>query len=419
MLPVLFLGEFVKAKNSGFTVDLIHRDSPLSTLYNPTRTPLERYKNALKWSKNRISTLLSSYHASVETQLISDYGDFIMKFSIGSPPIEFYGIADTGSDLTWTQCNPCISCKEQKYPLFNPKNSTTYKELPCTSEQCQWVRHVCSDQNICEYTYVDNTQLALLLLKLLLLLIPLRANPSPFKRWYLGVDTTILALVVDQTAIFGVGGGPLSLVSQIGSVLGSVKFSQCFVPTQTNSSLSRKLIFGTDVNAEGKGVISTTPLVQNVDKTLYFVTLKGFSVGDKFVPFNAPNGTLNKGNMFIDSGTIAVILPQDLHSRLENVIIAESTLQPIPEARPQLCYRSETEISEPVITAHFDSGAKVRLNPINAFIPVQDGVYCFTVTDTTAEVGIIGNYAQIDFFIGFDLEKKTVSFMPTDCTNNQ
>jgi len=285
------------------------------------------------------------------------------------------------------------------------------------------VQHVCADQSTCEYTYAyaaGQYTVGSLATETITLTNSTSGQPLPFENMVFGCGHNNTATSsINQTGIFGLGGGPLSLVSQIGSVLGSIKFSQCLVPTQTSSSISSKLIFGTDVNAEGKGVIATTPLVQMEDKTLYFVTLEGFSVGDKFVPFNARNGTLKKGNMFIDSGSIPVVLPQDLYNRLENAVIAGSPLKPIPEMRPQLCYHSETEISEPLITAHFDGGAKVRLNPINAFIPVQEGVYCFTMINATAEVGIIGNYAQIDFSIGFDLEKKTVSFMSTDCTKDQ
>ncbi|PRQ52480.1 putative nepenthesin [Rosa chinensis] len=51
--------------------------------------------------------------------LPTDSGDgFNMKFSLGTPPLDIYAAADTGSDLVWTQCQPCQACYETKYALL-------------------------------------------------------------------------------------------------------------------------------------------------------------------------------------------------------------------------------------------------------------------------------------------------------------
>lgn len=44
-----------------------------------------------------------------------------MKDTIGNPPFDIYGMLDTGSDLLWTQCEPCQGCYKQMNPKFNPK----------------------------------------------------------------------------------------------------------------------------------------------------------------------------------------------------------------------------------------------------------------------------------------------------------
>ncbi|KAL7197479.1 hypothetical protein ACSBR2_020091 [Camellia fascicularis] len=39
-------------------------------------------------------------------------------------------VFDTGSDLTWIQCQPYLSsCYQQEDPIFNPNESTTYKNI--------------------------------------------------------------------------------------------------------------------------------------------------------------------------------------------------------------------------------------------------------------------------------------------------
>ncbi|KAJ4722808.1 3-isopropylmalate dehydratase large subunit-like [Melia azedarach] len=48
--------------------------------------------------------------------------------------------------------------------------------------------------------------------------------------------------------------------------------------------------------------------------------------------------------------------------------------------------------------------------------PPLDGVLCFSMLPVDADVGIYGNFAQSNYFIGYDLDKQIVSFKPADCT---
>ncbi|CAN4098443.1 unnamed protein product [Withania somnifera] len=54
-------------------------------------------------------------------------------------------IVDTGSDLTWVQCQPCRQCYNQPEPLFNPSVCPTYHSIPCNSsawcdeKECNYV----------------------------------------------------------------------------------------------------------------------------------------------------------------------------------------------------------------------------------------------------------------------------------------
>lgn len=101
--------------------------------------------------------------------------------------------------------------------------------------------------------------------------------------------------------IIGLGGGSISLVSQLGSLLGGRKFSYCLVPFHSDPIVESRMSFGNGSEVLGEDVVSTS-LVYKVDKTPYFVTLEGISVGDKFVAFSS-SGKVSRGNMFVDSGT--------------------------------------------------------------------------------------------------------------------
>ncbi|XP_039057140.1 aspartyl protease family protein At5g10770-like [Hibiscus syriacus] len=64
-------------------------------------------------------------------------GNYIVTIGLGTPKKDLSLIFDTGSDITWTQCKPCMrSCYKQKDPSFSPSLSTTYSNVSCGSTTC-------------------------------------------------------------------------------------------------------------------------------------------------------------------------------------------------------------------------------------------------------------------------------------------
>ena len=128
--------------NGSFTVDLFRRDSPLSPYYNSSQTPQDKLHASHHRSLARAEHFRTSLAAagngdhSIVSTVTPNQNDFLMSLSIGTPPFKILAIADTGSDLTWTQCKPCTNCYKQIAPLFDPSGSSTYKALPCGSDSC-------------------------------------------------------------------------------------------------------------------------------------------------------------------------------------------------------------------------------------------------------------------------------------------
>ncbi|KAK6129867.1 hypothetical protein DH2020_036385 [Rehmannia glutinosa] len=161
----VYLLSYIEAtkNNGGITIDLIHRDSPLSPSYNPSKTRFDRLKTTFERSVSRKSSLkLTSDSVRTTSASLKDFqaplsangGEYLMKVSVGTPPFEILGIADTGSDLTWTQCQPCTQCYKQKAPLFDPRKTKTYRTLSCESQPCSAVgSSSCDTNNVCEYQY--------------------------------------------------------------------------------------------------------------------------------------------------------------------------------------------------------------------------------------------------------------------------
>ncbi|KAF1898974.1 hypothetical protein Lal_00019095 [Lupinus albus] len=410
----------------GFSVELIHRDSPKSPFYIPNETHFERVAKAINRSINHANHFNkpSFTTKNVESNVFANGGEYLMSYSVGTPPVKILGILDTGSDITWLQCQPCRPCYKQTTPIFDPSKSTTYKTLPCSSDTCKNMRETsCSlggGQQSCQYTigYGDGSRSKGALSLDTLTLSSTNGSAVSFPKHVIGCgNSNTLVFQGEGSGIVGLGNGPVSLITQLGpSIQG--KFSYCLGPSLSRTNTPSKLNFGEDAVVSGDGTVSTPMFPDNV---FYFLTLEAFSVGKRRVEFRSSSSSIRgSGNIIIDSGTTLTLLPRDVYSSLEsavaNVVELERTRD--PSKLLSLCYKipqGQKAVQLPLITAHF-KGADIQLKPLNTFVQVSDDVICFAFTPTNQAVSIFGNLAQQNFLVGHDLQKKTLSFKPTDCT---
>ncbi|PON87481.1 Aspartic peptidase [Trema orientale] len=444
----------------GFSVELIHRDSPKSPLYDPSETPSHRIANAIRRSISRAATRFSSRviitssssssvgpsgsSGSVQSTLYTNRGEYLMSLSIGTPPFPILAIADTGSDLTWTQCQPCSSrCYNQTAPLFNPGSSSTYKNAPCQSTLCQsatGAKISCSSGDTsCHYliTYGDQSYTRGNLATDTVTLSSTTGRPISFPGIVIGCGHDNAGTFDEKgSGIVGLGGASDSLVSQLDSSIGG-KFSYCLVPFTSvdQPRNSSKLNFGSNAVVSGGGVVSTPFVLSGQYNTFYSLTLEGISVtaagssaNTTFIKFRgtgySSSDQTDQGNIIIDSGTTLTMVPEELYSDLEAAVAKEvgksANRVDDPSGALSLCYSIGSgsvgdHLKIPVVTFHFRGGADVKLNGINTFVVVSEGVACFSIVPVEG-LAIFGNLAQMNFLIGYDRQKNTLSFKPTDCT---
>ncbi|CAL0328753.1 unnamed protein product [Lupinus luteus] len=409
----------------GFGVDLIHRDSPKSPFYIPSETRYERVAKAIRRSINYVDRFNKPSFSTnnVESKVVPNGGEYLMSYSIGTPPVEILGIVDTGSDILWLQCEPCNPCYKQTTPIFNPANSTTYKNIPCTSSTCKSVRSsICSskgDQQSCQYRigYGDGSRSQGDLSLDTLTLSSTKGSPVSFPKTIIGCgNSNTLVFQGEGSGIVGLGNGPVSLVTQLGSSIQG-KFSYCLAPAFSGTSSPSKLNFGDDAVVSGDGVISTPMFAEQV---FYYITIEAFSVGNKRVQFESSSSRgSGSGNIIIDSGTTLTLLPSNVYSDLESAVAEVVNLERVKVSSKllNLCYQSPSskKAQFPIITVHF-TGGDVKLNPLNTFVKVKDDVICFAFAPTNQPISIFGNLAQQNLLVGYDIQQKTLSIKPTDCS---
>ncbi|KAF7836462.1 aspartic proteinase CDR1-like [Senna tora] len=415
----------------GFSVELIHN------IHDSSETPFyQRVNDALRRSVKRVRHFFPHSHSQPqdqsEAEVISIRGEYIMEYSLGTPPVRIFGILDTGSDLVWTQCKLCPLCYNQTAPLFDPSKSNTYRTVPCKAKPCLSAspsvgRTSCGVKSpSCEYNIrygdgsVSNGGIAMDTIRLG----STGGRTVAFRNSVFGCGHDNEGTFTAETSgIVGLGRGAISLVSQMGSSIEG-KFSYCLVPIFSEKNTS-KLNFGQNAVVSGRGTVST-PMVSKRPPSFYYLTLEGMSVGNKKLHYtNSVNYSVSgrkvveEGNIIIDSGTTLTLLEVDFYSKLEAEVASHIKLKRVrdPGQFLSLCYASKTQFLEeaPIITAHF-KGANVWLYPRNTFVKVADDVSCFAFRAVGRGGAIFGNLAQMNYLVGYDLQKNVVSFKAADCT---
>ncbi|CAM6125593.1 unnamed protein product [Calypogeia fissa] len=369
-------------------------------------------------------------------------GQYFIDFYVGTPPQKFSLIADTGSDVIWLQCTPCISCYSQIGPLFNPKDSSTYNALTCTSAECQFVpppsNATCDPKNpgVCDYAYgysdgsetIGNfaTETATM-------------NVSKSGKT-VKIDNVAFGCGLENSGpsltaaggIIGLGQGPLSFPSQIGSYFGN-QFSYCLVNYLDAPTISSTLVFG-NAGYKSKQQIQSTPFITNqFVPSLYYVGIQCVLVGGNRLPILSQLfqiDALGVGGSIVDSGTTLTVFLQPAYLIILNAFMSQITCYPRvpPEQGLDFCFDTSSagtgdKISHlPSLSIAFDSGAVFNPPNENIYVPVGSAgnTYCLAMAGSVGPFGynVLGNLIQQNFEITYDRQSQLFSFAPAQCSSN-
>ncbi|XP_072954678.1 probable aspartic protease At2g35615 [Typha angustifolia] len=406
-----------------FVVPIIHRDSPLSPLYDPNATAADRWDSAYRRSLSRQSLLGMGHDvalsaAGIRSPLKLVTGEYLMKVLIGTPPQPMYLLIDSGSDLIWTQCLPCRRCYNQSYAIFDPRKSSTFGYFDCPSNPCDEVTTSNCYDDKCIYThyYGDGSYASGYLSSDTLIFRADEGDHVTFADMVLGCSNDNAGSYQAMDAgILGLSGGSLSLTSQIGNAVGW-QFSHCLSLLEGRSQLRI-----------GKSAVLSggyTPMEDFARKTgfnFYYLTLNDISVeGERL---NVPPGTFKRkpdgtGGFFIDSGTALTVLYDEAYSLLVKKLREVIRLKPVEGGSdmPLLCYYgSDKQLGEfPELTFHFEN-LDVVLHTINAFATKVPGVICLTMMPSTRNTAILGTLAQLNKNVGYDPVMQRLYITDTMC----
>ncbi|KAL1553251.1 saccharopepsin [Salvia divinorum] len=397
---------------TGFAVTLKHVDS------GGNFTKLELLQRRMKRGRKRMERLyamaLASSDPSVSAPIHAGNGEFLMEISIGTPPSSYSAIVDTGSDLIWTQCKPCKQCFASPNPIFDPKKSSSFSKLPCSSRLCAALPLSSCSDSTCEYLYTygdySSTQGVM--------------ATETFTFGKVSVPSVGFGCGLDNEGggfnqgggLVGLGRGPLSLVSQ----LDEPKFSYCL--TSIDSTKQSKLIMGSLASIDAKDSIMTTPLIKNPSSpSFYYLNLKGITVGDTKLAIKESAFSIKgdgSGGMIIDSGTTITYLEGSVFEVVKKEFRRQVELE-VDESNEtglDLCFKvgaGEEKVEVPKLVFHFE-GADLDLPGENYMIGDASGVACLAMGGSSG-MSIFGNVQQQNIQVVHDLVKEAISFVPKQC----
>ncbi|MCO5562762.1 hypothetical protein L7F22_016394 [Adiantum nelumboides] len=343
-----------------------------------------------------------------------------------------YMIMDTGSDISWVQCQPCgQSCFEQlDVPIFDPAASSSLRNVSCRSPLCADVPAPTScspSPAACAYelVYGDGSSTSGSLITDTLTL----GSGHSFPNITLGSSTASTGVFVGAAGVLGLGAGSLSLPSQLQKSGHSSTFSYC-LPALFSSSNS-SLTFGAPIAPH----TVFTPLVRNPNFALqnhYYVKLKGISVGGSRLHIPTflfrMNRHTGEGGTVIDSGTSITTLPalayNTLRDAIRRAISAKAThLRPADPFEPvfDTCYLPVKQTRShnvydgiPSVVLHLANGADLELPASNVMAPIEragsDKRLCLSIAPSARNTTVLGNIQQQGIRFTFDSHNARLGF---------
>ncbi|XP_042415327.1 aspartic proteinase CDR1-like [Zingiber officinale] len=317
---LLLLISFVPAlisTDTVFDVELVHRDSPKSPLYNSSMTSFDRLQAAALRSIKRASyidkRIAMKTSVDMEIDIRYDDGEFLMGFSMGMPnPQSVWGMVDTGSNLNWVNCVGC-QCFNNTAVLFNSSASISYNKLSCFSNECRSLsKGYCSTDRKCQYhySYGDGSNIDGIL----------SSDTFTFTHLDISIPNVIFGcnsrslstLGDDWGCLIGLGPSSPSLINQIAPKYIKKYFSYCL--NLLDGGYGSRLFLGqSKPTVAGKATV--TPLMTNDD--FYAVQLDTISLPGEFdIEYNTRRSKLRAGNIIFDSGTIMTMLDNQVVDEL-------------------------------------------------------------------------------------------------------
>ncbi|OEL33090.1 Aspartic proteinase Asp1 [Dichanthelium oligosanthes] len=350
---------------------------------------------------------------------------------IGEPRRPYFLDIDTGSNLTWLECQagkgPCTTCNKVPHRLYTP---TPDKLVPCADPLCDTLHQDLGTTKNCrdppgqcsyEVTYLDGSSLGVLLLdKFPLPRLGGTDNNYPTIAFGCGYDQVgdpNKPETVAVDGILGLGRGSVGMVSQL-KQKGSISYNSVAHCLSTKGG--GYLYIGAELDSSQVTWVPMAPATPGRPNyyspgqaTLYLDTT---SIGTKSL------------SVIFDSGITIRDIRHRIHDMWRMLQLEASlskSLKVVSDPALALCwegpspFRSVEDLKkefESLVSLKFDSGVSMMIPPENYLIITERGNACFGILPLLGlDMYLIGDITMQDQLVIYDNEKGMIGWMPPLC----
>nr|GME09443.1 aspartic proteinase Asp1 [Ipomoea batatas] len=346
-------------------------------------------------------------------------GFYFAQVDIGNPPRPYFVDPDTGSDLTWLQCDaPCVHCTRAPHPYYKPNNDLVI----CKDPLCASLHlgdYTCEDPQQCDYEveYADGgSSLGVLLNDVFHLNLTNGVKINPHLALGCGYDQVPGTSHHPLDGILGLGRGKSSVVTQL-----------------WGQGLVRNVI-GHCLSGRGGGYLFLGDEVYDASR-ITWTPMKHYSPGPAELTFGGKStGAKNMVVVFDSGSSYSYFISQPYEAFLYSVV-KELRGKPLREARddPTLpfCwkgrkpFRSISDVKKyfKPFALSFANGWRSRtlfdISPESYLIISSMGSVCLGILNGT-EAGLhtynlIGDVSMQDKMVIYDNEKSAIGWTRANC----
>ncbi|GAB4855724.1 hypothetical protein Ancab_024368 [Ancistrocladus abbreviatus] len=351
-------------------------------------------------------------------------GFYYVHINIGQPAKPYFLDPDTGSDLTWLQCDaPCIRCTNAPHPLYKPSNDL----VPCKDPLCislQSDDHKCESPEQCDYEvdYADGgSSYGVLVRDIVALNFTSGPRDGPRLAIGCGYDQIPGSSCHPLDGVLGLGKGKASIVSQL-----------------HDHGLTRNVI-GHCLSARGGGYIFFGDGLYDPSRIVWTPmsrdSSKYYSPGPAELFFGGKMIGIKNLLVIFDSGssyTYFASQPYEaLISMLRKELAGTSLRDAAEDVTLPLCWKGKKPFKSvrdvrkyfKPLALSFGSGGKpdtqFEIAPESYLIISLQGNACLGILNGT-EIGfhdfnIVGDISMQDKMVIYDNEKQIIGWAPTNC----
>ncbi|KAF5735670.1 hypothetical protein HS088_TW15G01184 [Tripterygium wilfordii] len=399
---------------------------------------LSKGRMAIEFDRSIGEDLLSKFHshAAIPMRSAADagLGQYFVSFRVGTPPKKFVLIADTASDVTWMNCHyGCIGsvCPDNRPKfgrIFQARQSPSFKPIPCSSDTCKIdlarsfsVKECPKPDSPCvyDYSYADGSMtLGFFGTETVTVGLDNR-HKVRLHDVLIGCSESKNGTFHNVDGVMGLGYNKHSFAVKVAAQFGN-KFSYCLVDHLSRSNISNFLSFGRPKEGPYEKMKYTELLLGVVDP-YYALKVRGISIDGEMLNIapevwevGVDSGTI------IDSGTSLTMLTDPAYDAVMAAFeagLADVERTKLVDGPPlEFCFNSGSYTKKmiPKLAFHFVDGVEFKPPAKSYVFELAKGVACLGFLPTPGH-SVIGNIMQQNHLWEFDLGKKRLGFLRSDC----